>query len=154
MLPFPAPDPPAGADRQRKKLLKTVPIVGVTCCSSMLAALDNQQVKLVWFRSFGRLIGPLRTCLVPVLGSGWALRWDEHSSRPFLPHAACHANKSHDNTSWHRPCTAVSGGHPGRVLADGGATVRGAPAARQGQVSSCATVARHGDGKPALGPVQ
>lgn len=42
----------AGADRQRKKLLKTVPIVGVTCCSSMLSALDNQQVR----RGGGRLI--------------------------------------------------------------------------------------------------
>ena len=87
VFPFPAPYLPAGADRQRKKLLKTVPIVGVTCCSSMLAALDNQQVKLVW-RSVGRLVGPSLRCLVPVFGSGWALRWDKHSSKP-SPRSCC-----------------------------------------------------------------
>ena len=35
----------SGADRQRKRLLKTVPVVGVTCCSSTLAALDGLQVR-------------------------------------------------------------------------------------------------------------
>lgn len=35
---------PAGADRQRKRLLKTVPVVGITCCGAMLATLEGHQV--------------------------------------------------------------------------------------------------------------
>ena len=55
----------AGADRQRRRLLKTVPIVGVTCCSSLLAALDGQRFDLVLLDECSQMVEPLS--LVPLL---------------------------------------------------------------------------------------
>lgn len=55
----------AGADRQRKRLLKTVPIVGVTCCSSLLAVLDGQQFDVVILDESSQMVEPLSA--VPLL---------------------------------------------------------------------------------------
>jgi hypothetical protein len=54
-----------GADRQRKRLLKTVSIVGVTCCSSLLAALDGQQFDVVILDESSQMVEPLSA--VPLL---------------------------------------------------------------------------------------
>lgn len=54
-----------GADRQRKKLLKTVPVVGVTCCSSLLPVLDNLNFDLVILDECSQIIEPL--AMAPVI---------------------------------------------------------------------------------------
>ncbi|KAL4457552.1 hypothetical protein ABPG75_012417 [Micractinium tetrahymenae] len=54
-----------GADRQRKRLLKTVPVVGVTCCSSLLSALDGQQFDVVILDECSQMVEPLSA--VPLL---------------------------------------------------------------------------------------
>ena len=48
-----------GADRQRKKLLKTAPVVGVTCCSSLLPVLDDQNFDVVILDECSQIIEPL-----------------------------------------------------------------------------------------------
>lgn len=55
----------AGADRQRKRLLKTVPVVGVTCCSSTLAALDGQRFDVLVLDECSQMVEPLSA--VPLL---------------------------------------------------------------------------------------
>lgn len=55
----------AGADRQRKRLLKTVPVVGVTCCSAMLAALDGQRFDVLLLDESSQMVEPLSA--IPLL---------------------------------------------------------------------------------------
>ena len=45
----------AGAERQKKRALKTVPVVGVTCCSALLSALDGQAFDVVILDEVGHL---------------------------------------------------------------------------------------------------
>lgn len=49
----------AGADRQRRRQLKTVPVVGVTCCSSLLSVLDGQQFDVVILDECSQMVEPL-----------------------------------------------------------------------------------------------
>lgn len=55
----------AGADRQRKRLLRTVPVVGVTACSSRLSALDGQRFDLLVLDESSQMVEPLS--VVPLL---------------------------------------------------------------------------------------
>lgn len=54
-----------GSDRHKKKLLKTCPIVGVTCCSSILTVLDDLQFDIVILDEASQMIEPLS--LAPML---------------------------------------------------------------------------------------
>jgi superfamily I DNA and/or RNA helicase len=51
--------PAAGAERQRKRLLATVPIVGVTCCSCLLPALDGLTFDLLVLDECSQMVEPL-----------------------------------------------------------------------------------------------
>jgi AAA domain/Protein of unknown function (DUF2439) len=55
----------AGAERKRKKMLKTVPVVGVTCCSSLLPVLENLQFDVVILDECSQIIEPL--AMAPIL---------------------------------------------------------------------------------------
>ena len=55
----------SGAERQRKRLLKTVPVVGVTCCSSLLPVLDNLAFDVVILDECSQIIEPL--AMAPIL---------------------------------------------------------------------------------------
>ena len=57
----------AGAERQRKRLLQSVPIVGVTCCSALQPVLDGLKFDIVILDEASQLIEPLS--LVPMLRS-------------------------------------------------------------------------------------
>lgn len=76
----------AGAERQKKRLLKTVPIVGVTCCSALLSALDGQRFDMVVLDECSQMVEPLsmvpllrascrRVLLSLVRGEGWVNGW-------------------------------------------------------------------------------
>lgn len=65
LSPPPGGPLPAGADRQRRRLLKTVPVVGVTCCSSLLSALDGQHFDVVVLDECSQMVEPLSA--VPLL---------------------------------------------------------------------------------------
>ncbi|KAK2076177.1 hypothetical protein QBZ16_001109 [Prototheca wickerhamii] len=49
----------AGADEARKKLLTSVPIVGLTCCAALLPALDGQKFEVTVLDECSQLIEPL-----------------------------------------------------------------------------------------------
>ena len=55
----------AGAERKRKKMLKTVPIVGVTCCSSLLPVLEDFTFDIVILDECSQIIEPL--AMAPIL---------------------------------------------------------------------------------------
>jgi len=55
----------AGAERKRKKMLKTVPIVGVTCCSSLLPVLEDFSFDIVILDECSQIIEPL--AMTPIL---------------------------------------------------------------------------------------
>jgi len=57
-----------GEDRRRKKLLKTVPVVGVTCCSALLSALDGHHFDIVILDEASQMVEPLS--LVPIMRAG------------------------------------------------------------------------------------
>lgn len=58
----------AGAERQKKRLLKTVPVVGVTCCSALLPALDGQRFDVVLLDECSQMVEPLS--MVPLARAG------------------------------------------------------------------------------------
>jgi hypothetical protein len=55
----------AGAERKRKKMLKTVPVVGVTCCSSLLPVLEDLNFDIVILDECSQIIEPL--AMAPIL---------------------------------------------------------------------------------------
>jgi hypothetical protein len=55
----------AGADRKRKKLLKTLPIVATTCCSSLLPVLQDLNFDIVILDECSQIIEPL--AMAPIL---------------------------------------------------------------------------------------
>lgn len=56
-----------GAEQQRRKRLKTIPIVGVTCCSAQLSVLDDNHFDVVVLDECSQMIEPLS--LMPILRS-------------------------------------------------------------------------------------
>ena len=54
----------AGAERQRKKLLSSANIVGLTCCSAALPALDEQVFDITVLDEGSQITEPL--ALVPI----------------------------------------------------------------------------------------
>ena len=56
-----------GADRKRKKMLKTCPIVGVTCVSTALEVLQDQYFDILLLDEASQLTEPL--CLAPIMRS-------------------------------------------------------------------------------------
>ena len=56
-----------GADRKRKKMLKTCPIVGVTCVSTALEVLQDQSFDILLLDEASQLTEPL--CLAPIMRS-------------------------------------------------------------------------------------
>ena len=48
-----------GAERKKTRRLRTSPIVGVTCCSSLLAVLDDQRFDIVMLDECSQMIEPL-----------------------------------------------------------------------------------------------
>lgn len=56
-----------GVERERKKLLKTVPVVGVTCCSSVLPVLDDLRFDVVVLDEASQMIEPIS--LLPIMAS-------------------------------------------------------------------------------------
>ncbi|KAK9841693.1 hypothetical protein WJX74_010223 [Apatococcus lobatus] len=59
-----------GADRRRKKLLKSIPVVGVTCSSARLPVLAEQTFDLVILEESSQLIEPLS--LLPIIAANAA----------------------------------------------------------------------------------
>ena len=49
----------AGAERARRKRLKTSAVVGVTCCSAVLPVLDEQQFDVVFLDECSQMVEPL-----------------------------------------------------------------------------------------------
>lgn len=66
-------DPLQGAERQRRKKLKSAAVVGVTCCSAGLPVLDGQTFDVVMLDEASQLVEPLGlsplTCARPRQGS-------------------------------------------------------------------------------------
>lgn len=58
----------AGAERARKKRLKTAAVVGVTCCSAVLPVLDDQLFDVVFLDECSQMVEPLS--LLPLARSG------------------------------------------------------------------------------------
>ena len=56
-----------GAERRRKKLLKSIPIVGVTCSSARLPVLAEQAFDVVIIEESSQLIEPLS--LLPIMAA-------------------------------------------------------------------------------------
>jgi len=57
-----------GAERERKKMLHTVPVVGVTCCSSTLPLLDGLAFDIVILDEASQMIEPIS--LLPLVRMG------------------------------------------------------------------------------------
>ena len=55
----------AGADRKRRQLLKAASVVGVTCCSASLPALDGQNFDVVILDECSQIVEPLS--LMPIV---------------------------------------------------------------------------------------
>ena len=55
----------AGADRKRRQLLKAASVVGVTCCSASLPALDGQIFEVVILDECSQIVEPLS--LMPIV---------------------------------------------------------------------------------------
>ncbi|KAG7669212.1 hypothetical protein Ndes2526B_g05511 [Nannochloris sp. 'desiccata'] len=55
----------AGAERKRKNMIKTVPVVGVTCCSSLLPVLEDLTFDVVILDECSQIIEPL--AMAPIL---------------------------------------------------------------------------------------
>ncbi|BDA40874.1 Protein ZGRF1 [Coccomyxa sp. Obi] len=49
----------AGAERKRRRKLKTAAVVGVTCCSAALPVLDDQQFDVVFLDECSQMVEPL-----------------------------------------------------------------------------------------------
>ncbi len=56
-----------GAEKRRKKLLSSIPIVGVTCSSARLPVLSGQSFEVVILDECSQLIEPLS--LAPILAA-------------------------------------------------------------------------------------
>lgn len=58
-----------GADRQRRKLLKSAAVVGVTCCSASLPVLEGQSFDVVMLDEASQMVEALTlnplTCAKP-----------------------------------------------------------------------------------------
>lgn len=49
----------AGAERKRRRKLKTAAVVGVTCCSATLPVLDDQHFNVVFLDECSQMVEPL-----------------------------------------------------------------------------------------------
>ena len=58
----------AGAERARKRKLKTAAVVGVTCCSAGQPLLDGQRFDIVVLDECSQMVEPLS--LIPLLRAG------------------------------------------------------------------------------------
>ena len=58
----------AGAEKARKKKLKTAAVVGVTCCSAGGQLLDGQRFDIVVLDECSQMVEPLS--LIPLLRAG------------------------------------------------------------------------------------
>ncbi len=58
----------AGAEKARKRKLKTAAVVGVTCCSAGMPLLDGQRLDIVVLDECSQMVEPLS--LVPMLRAG------------------------------------------------------------------------------------
>jgi hypothetical protein len=57
----------AGVENQRKRMLKTIPVVGVTCCSSALPILDGLVFDICILDECSQIVEPL--ALLPMVRS-------------------------------------------------------------------------------------
>lgn len=57
----------AGVEQQRKRMLKTAPVVGVTCCSAALPVLDSLAFDICILDECSQIVEPL--ALLPMVRS-------------------------------------------------------------------------------------
>ncbi len=64
-----------GAERQRRKLLHTIPVVGATCCALLRPVLEGSAFTLVVLDECSQLVEPLS--LVPIIRARarWGAEW-------------------------------------------------------------------------------
>lgn len=75
-----------GAEQRRKRLLKKVRVVGLTCCAAMLPVLDGLTFDTVVLDECSQITEPLS--IVPLTRSG-TCRQHHWLERPFLPYLGC-----------------------------------------------------------------